>query len=298
MATSDPQARGAEHVDPQLVPRIFVKQIRRASRALVLPLCMPALYILAKQIQTVGTGGYIVSFVVALTALLVVPGYVIVDRFHSLGWSRFWVLMPLVGFGFQLLVILVIYVFVSPWYTGGFSFVSLFIAVSFAMLVLAGLFRTQRATRIARRASLLTLTKSNLTIVALLVLALTLRLYLSSYSTTPATDGALYLAQARNSILSGSFSAQVSGDNPVIPGWTTYGLSTHPFVVFGLTLFFLMGDLSYVTGQTMALFSSLMLVAVSYYVAREAFGQLAGIVAGLLTALNPWLIFWSVVLYG
>ncbi len=48
----------------------------------------------------------------------------------------------------------------------------------------------------------------------------------------------------------------------------------------------------------MSLFSGILLIGLSYYVARQAFGELPGIIAGILVALQPWLIFWSVVLYG
>jgi len=92
--------------------------------------------------------------------------------------------------------------------------------------------------------------------------------------------------------------ANVLGDSATIPTWTQFGLSTHPIVVFGITLFFIICSPSYLSGQFMSLFSGTLLIGLSYYVARQAFGELPGIVAGILVALQPWLIFWSVVLYG
>lgn len=259
-------------------------------------LLMIGLYYLSREISMFGVVGYSVGFAVGMLALLAIPGWVIVARLLHIDWNRFFWIIPVAGLGFQILVVLAVYVPTTLW-NSGLALPIIFPAVSASSLSIIGWVSFQN------RASgngfhLWDWVRENRSIIMILFIGLAARTLMLPYSTTPAPDGALYLSQARNSVLEGTFSARVSGDSLVIPEWTSLGLSTHPFVVFALSVFFLIGDPSYGTGKLMALFSSLMLGAVCYYIARELFGAFAGLVAALLLALHPWFLFWSAVLYG
>src|SRR5712692_8854200 len=69
------------------------KQVRRVWRPLFPPLIMVALYFLAKNVQTKGPAGYALGIAIAVTALLILPGYVVLTRFLSVDRSRFWALI-------------------------------------------------------------------------------------------------------------------------------------------------------------------------------------------------------------
>src|SRR2546427_3284522 len=181
---------------------------------------MAVLFVLSQVIQPVGPW-YVLRMIFAVAGLLIVPGYVFAKCALREKIDLFLFLVPVFGFLFQLGIILVIYAAEPLLTSSGLTFPDMFISLSFVALCgLAFVGHFTFESEISGRRLL----KQSLPILILLFVGVVPRLVLMGDTSTPATDGALYLSQARNAVLTGNFNAIVANDSPVISNWTTLGL--------------------------------------------------------------------------
>ena len=138
-----------------------------------------------------------------------------------------------------------------------------------------------------------------LPILAILCAALVLRVaYQMNNASTILPDGALNFAAARALSTSKSFSANVLSDAPVVsPFSPTVGLNAESGTWFILSVFFLLGGVSFGVDLTMLLAFGLLLLLPVYAIGRLWFGSRAWVPV-LLASCLPILMFFSSVPYG
>jgi hypothetical protein len=129
-------------------------------------------------------------------------------------------------------------------------------------------------------------------------LALGLRLYFQSFSLGPATDGASYLDYARNVVQSGTFTSRIIDANPNLAEAFLTGLSSHVGAPFGLSIFFEIGGISYLSGKVMAVFFGCLLIFPVYKIGKDLFSAEVGIIASVIVAVHPFFLEYSSMLYG
>ena len=141
--------------------------------------------------------------------------------------------------------------------------------------------------------------RSYLPILAILCVAVTLRIaYQMGNSSTILPDGALNFVAARSLATSGSFSANMLSNAPVVsPFSPTVGLNAESGTWFILATFLSLGGVSFGVYLIMLLVLGVLLLLPIYTIGRSWFGPRAWVPA-LMASCLPVLLFFSSVPYG
>jgi len=133
----------------------------------------------------------------------------------------------------------------------------------------------------------------------ILILAILVRLYyfLNNVSSM-GIDAGLYCDMARTIISSGRYSSKIINDNLLDPFLNVKGLTSYPVTVFSISIFFLIGDISYTSAKMVVFFAGILVVFLIYATTKELFGQKAAQVAGFISSISPTLSYYSSILHG
>ncbi|MCC6019085.1 MAG: glycosyltransferase family 39 protein [Candidatus Verstraetearchaeota archaeon] len=111
-------------------------------------------------------------------------------------------------------------------------------------------------------------------------------------------DGGLYCDFARTIVSEGKFSSHILNDGWLDPYFNVKGFLNYPLIVFSITTFFWIGDISYASAKLAVLFIGFLVVFLIYQISNVLFGSETALIAGLISAVFPLLSYYSSILHG
>jgi 4-amino-4-deoxy-L-arabinose transferase-like glycosyltransferase len=231
----------------------------------------------------------VLRIILGLTSYFFIPGFMILTCFKNrflheeiLGFGF------LFGFSFQLLVMSIFWAFcIEPVDFKLFIPIVTFIFVSIMLAKAPGKIQVTFNQR------------RELGIYLILLLATSVRLfYFFTNVSSLAIDGGLYLDFARTIITRGKFSSNIINDLSSDSLYNIKGLSSYFLTIASISLFFLIGDVSYTSAKLTVLFIGVMTVYLIYNIAKELFGKKGALIAGFVSSLLPILSYYSSILHG
>jgi hypothetical protein len=139
-------------------------------------------------------------------------------------------------------------------------------------------------------------------LLAVFAVAIFLSLWYQSFNTNYITpDGAYYCDIARNIVMENVFKPKSlipTSLSPVVGPLEQLGFFGHPLVPFTLSLFFVIGGVSYFTAKLMTAILGSLLVFPVYSLCKELLNEKVGFIAALIVALLPLRVFYSSILFG
>ncbi|MCW3998721.1 MAG: glycosyltransferase family 39 protein [Candidatus Bathyarchaeota archaeon] len=210
-------------------------------------------------------------------------------------------LSALFGIAFQMINILMLYA-VTSFYDGILNFYQyLTIATAFIILICSFIRSPNVSFHVdlsAVRKYVAELLRVDGFLIAIISGSIILHLFFQNFSLGPATDGASYLDYARNIFQNGSFTSRIIDPSPAVTLTFLTGLTQHVGTPFGLSLFFAISGVSYLSGKMMVIFFGVFLVIPVYLLSKELFGKKVGLLAGILVTAAPLVLEYSSMLYG
>lgn len=266
------------------------------------------------------------KIIVGLITFFLIPGYGFVKIFLNDYQDFEKIIFSFIfGFVFQLLNILILYVF-SPFFSNQINLsvngnidllyaqilaqdfnlliwvISLTTILVIFFTIFDRIYHYNRSKRSSYRFSFIMFRSENFKYLLIFSLILLTSLIIRSIYQTlipiPATDGALYLDQARSLVETGKFTSKVVGVVGPTFFWNQLGLSVHLFCYFGYAIFFLIGGVSFLSAKCMTVFIGVLLVFIIYELSRTLYDKRIAIVASILVCFHPILIHYSTVVYG
>lgn len=265
-------------------------------------LLITALFLLSSLIPTSNMSLYLIVGLIETFALLYIPGSFFLRLFHDnfetfaerFGFSLIF------GFSVQIINVLVLYILPFTLFGGlrnNLYLLTLLSLVFFMFLKVRFRIRghgKQRQFKIPQAI--------NLRLLSLFIISLGIRLFYQSLNSNYITpDGALYCDSARFLTEKGMFSSNVISllsDNVAFPRIYARGFIPHQFTVFALSIFFVLGGVSYTSAKMMTVFSGALLIFPVYAITKDFFGQRCGWVAAALTSFHSLLVIFSSILFG
>ncbi|RKY30551.1 MAG: hypothetical protein DRP74_06790 [Candidatus Omnitrophota bacterium] len=121
-----------------------------------------------------------------------------------------------------------------------------------------------------------------------LLIFLVISLYYQQYAPSPHTDGAAYMDMARNLVKYGIYRSNMMNTvNEYGYIETSTGLIPYFYNYLLIALFFMMGDVSFLTAKIMLIFIHLLNITLIYYVTIILFNRRTATIASLLSAISP-----------
>jgi hypothetical protein len=226
----------------------------------------------------------IIRIIVGLLGLIFLPGFALTiialdEKNANVGFSL------ILGFLLQLFNVYAIWAFHI--FYGPLNFVFLVYVLTIIEVVSLIIVSYKRKLTLGID-KLLNALKTDKDLVVLVFVYLALAFYWQQWAPAPHSDGAAYLDMARNVVEKGSFRS-----NMLFPTTTwsyveySSGMHIHMFGYFAIALFFLLGNISLVSGKIMLIFTGLLIILVVYELARELFNTNVARLAALITAVSP-----------
>jgi hypothetical protein len=226
----------------------------------------------------------IIRLIIGLLGLIFLPGFVLTiialdDKNANVGFSL------ILGFLLQLFNIYAIWAFHI--FYGPVNFVFLVYVLTIIEVVSLIIVSYKRKLTLGID-KLLNALKTDKDLIVLVFIYLALAFYWQQWAPAPHSDGAAYLDMARNVVEKGSFHS-----NMLYPTTTwsyvecSSGMHIHMFGYFAIALFFLLGNISLLSGKIMLIFTGLLIILVVYELARELFNTNVARLAALITAVSP-----------
>ncbi|MEM4523016.1 MAG: hypothetical protein QW738_07390 [Nitrososphaeria archaeon] len=132
--------------------------------------------------------------------------------------------------------------------------------------------------------------KPNISLLLIGVLYLIFTAYWLQYASEPNSDGAAYLDMARNIILRGVFRSNMrfSWNDYANIQWQLGGdYFTHPFGIYNIALFFLIGDISLLSAQLCSIFTGFLMIMTLYAMLERMFDRRVAFLAIVLACIHP-----------
>lgn len=277
--------------------------LESVSPSLVVAFLLTFLYFLPFNDVLVG-----IRLLLGITALFVIPGYCVAKIIFSTSCLvEIFGLSLLFGVAIQMINVLLLYSVVSTFFCEqiNFGLMLIFLTVIFTLVCCVAqiikvrgtdtcaLFHARRY--FSKRVKILSI---ETLLFPIFIIAVTLRIYFQSFSLGPATDGANYLEYARSLVQNGIFTSKAIYANSPLELVFSKGLNPHIGTCFNLSLFFEIGGISYFVGKMMVVFFGALLIFPVYGIAKELLNVKAGLIASVITAVHPFLLEYSSMLYG
>ena len=235
-------------------------------------------------IPLLGGACVIIRLITGLLGLIFLPGFVLTiialdDKNANIGFSL------ILGFLLQFFNVYAIWAFHI--FQGPVNFVFLVYILTIIEVVSLIIVSYKRKLTLGID-KLLNALKTDKVLIVLVFIYLALAFYWQQWAPAPHPDGAAYLDMARNVVEKGSFHS-----NMLFPTteWSyveySSGMHIHMFGYFAIALFFLLGNISLLSGKIMLIFTGLLIILVVYELARELFNTNVARLAALITAVSP-----------
>jgi hypothetical protein len=227
----------------------------------------------------------IIRLLIGIFAFFYVPGYCITRSFFSKdAFFNKNVFYLVIGITYQLLVL-----FVGYWYyrfVGNINFALWMYSSSvFATLITTAISKETRKFPFQTSNSKL---RENLWLITALSVFLIVSLYYQRYALSPHTDGAAYMDLARNLVKHGIYrSNMIYPKNVYSYIEMSTGLISYFYNYLLIAIFFMMGNISFLTAKIMLIFIHLLNVTLIYYITTLLFTKRAAFFASLLSATSP-----------
>jgi len=141
--------------------------------------------------------------------------------------------------------------------------------------------------------------KLDLTLFAIFILGLMLRLWFQSFNVNHLTpDGAYYSDIARNLVEKGNFSSNRLDIDPGRTYQDQNGFFGNTYVSFVFCLFFEINGVSFDSSKLAVVITGSLIIISVYFLGRELFNEKVGVIAAFLTSIYPTLLFYSSIPFG
>lgn len=244
----------------------------------------------------------IVQLAIGIVGLFLIPGYYITCLIQNIGSSICnsidkMTLSFVLGFGLQILNVLILYSSISLFYI--FDFKLAILSMTFLECTGIGLVNAYRGIRSTSQLA----ENGNRSLkwlpAILFVSALALRLFYQQFIIGFTTDGGLYLDQARALASTGRFTSHVVNDGNADPYASQLGFNSHPGTYFAIAIFFSICGVSLSSAKFMTTFSGALIVVLVYWLAHYLFRKEAvAVFASILAMFHPTLIVMSSLVQG
>ncbi len=245
-----------------------------------------------------------VNIVSSIIVFIFIPGFCLAQvvfgsdiTFNRFGFSFIF------GLLIQSLNVLSLYSIGSLFFYKSIDFKSTIILMSFAFVSLANVFRfskrnhqkclTEENPSLFRK---IWFSKKASFLYVMFIVSLTISLWFQQFTDFPTTDACHYMEIAQNLVNTGKFTSKLI--NPLNPYRLKYAFESHPIAYFLMSIFYLIGGVSYGSIKLMVNVVGALLIFPTYEIANLLFNKKTAILATVIVTTNPLLTLFSSAAWG
>lgn len=258
-------------------------------------------YLITFPVSKLVNLGLPVQVAVGTVSLLLLPGYLLIEGFRLRNLKDSWFGFSIIlGLTLQTLNVFTLYsveTFVNLSYVNFFLYLLLLTWLEVIFLVL--LMHSKGVLHSPLITSSNVLPETGMILLFLFIGALLSNLYFQeSNSSAVLPDGALYLDVARFLVTTGRLSSLVLNDGSPYSLLNVVGLPIHTGVPMVLSVFMVIGDISYQSAKIGLSLVAALFVYVVYEIAKIGLGKRAGFAAATFVFANSLLRYYTSILFG